>query len=266
MKQVLIITLVCALLLFGCLTSSSQQNQPTGTQTSKACYCSSCSDCTDKLNDQSCSIVYLNQRITANSYANCIDNPTNFTSKILDCQGNTIEGNIDGTSNNGIDLESEQSGDTINNCTVININGKGIGINLNGVSKSTLTNNNVLISYIGIYLGTSSNNNTITNNAVNDHWYGIYLNFSSNNNILTNNVANSNGGYGIYLFSSSYNALTNNAVSNADSGIYLDSNSNSNTITNNTVNKSYFGIDICSSSSNNTLRNNNASYNSVEIC
>jgi len=59
---------------------------------SSVCECNSCDDCTNALNDNiNCSsIVKLNQSITTSG--TCIDNSLNFTNKIFDCQGNTIQG------------------------------------------------------------------------------------------------------------------------------------------------------------------------------
>ncbi len=68
------------------------------------CECNSCEDCTNALNDNSncSSTVKLNQSIT-NHAGSCIYNPLNWTNKIFDCQGNTIDGIGNGY---GIYLES----------------------------------------------------------------------------------------------------------------------------------------------------------------
>ncbi|ODS41795.1 MAG: hypothetical protein A7315_00065 [Candidatus Altiarchaeales archaeon WOR_SM1_79] len=49
------------------------------------CICSSCADCTQKLNNPSCTTVYLNTDIYTTG--TCINNPADFNNKIFDCQG-----------------------------------------------------------------------------------------------------------------------------------------------------------------------------------
>ncbi len=70
------------------------------------CECSNCNDCTNALNDNNnCSnTVKLNQSIT-NQAGSCINSPLNFTNKIFDCQGNTLDGDNFGT-DYGIYLKS----------------------------------------------------------------------------------------------------------------------------------------------------------------
>ncbi|MBU3905290.1 MAG: hypothetical protein KJ906_04045, partial [Nanoarchaeota archaeon] len=62
------------------------------TDDGSAFYCDSCTDCTDALNDNTRSTVYLNADIIDYSGAICINNPTQFSNKIFDCQQHTISG------------------------------------------------------------------------------------------------------------------------------------------------------------------------------
>ncbi len=131
-----------------------------------------CSDCTNALNNNSYFKVYLNASVL-NYTGTCIDNPENFTNKIFDCRGHTIDGDDSG-SGHGIYLNGK-NWDTIRNCTVTDFS-------------------------IGVYLISSINNNLINNTANSNGNHGIYLD-SSINNILIDNTANSNGNYGILLYS-----------------------------------------------------------------
>ncbi len=127
-----------------------------------SCYCSNCSECETKLNNSSCSFVYLTSNIT-NISETCIDNPENFNNKIFDCQRNTIDG-VDHVFNlqRGIYLKGK-SGNEIRNCI---INDFFQGIVLGGSRDNTLTNNIVTSNTdVGILLSNSTDN-TLTNNIV----------------------------------------------------------------------------------------------------
>ena len=111
------------------------------------CSCNSCSDCTNALNDNS--VCNNEVKLTAdiiNQSGTCISNPSNFTNKIFDCQGHTIDGDDSGT-DYGIYLY-EKTGNTIKNCIITDF-------------------------YYGIYLSSSSNYNTLTSNTANYNNYGI---------------------------------------------------------------------------------------------
>ncbi|CEG11477.1 exported hypothetical protein [groundwater metagenome] len=239
----------------GCFNNICRWNEIL-TQTQEECICNSCGDCETKLNNNSCKVVKLMQDII-NQIGNCIDNSANFSNKIFDCQGHTIDGD-DSDSDFGIYLMDKQN-NTIKNCT---INGFYGGIYLYNSSNNTLTINTVNNNTnYGIYLFSSLNNNLI-NNTANNNYNGIYLDFSSNNT-LTNNTVNHNNDRGIYLYSSSNNTLTNNTANNNLDGIYLYSSSN-NTLINNTVNNLTRGISLFSSK-NNILTNNTANNNNLGI-
>ncbi|MEM4347590.1 MAG: NosD domain-containing protein [Candidatus Altiarchaeota archaeon] len=243
-----------------------------------SCTCSSCDGCTAALNDNiGCPLgVNLTADIT-NHAGTCINNPENFSNKIFDCQGHTIDGDGSGT-DYGIYLNGK-TGNTIKNCIITGFY-RGIylwssssntltsntassnyyGIYLYSSSNNTLTSNTASSNYYGIYLGSSSNN-TLTSNTASSNSYGIYLG-SSSNNTLTNNTASSNS-YGIRLYSSSNNILTNNTASSNDKGIYLYSSSN-NILTSNTASSNSYGIYLYSSS-NNTLTNNTMNNNTYNF-
>ena len=55
------------------------------------CYCDSCANCTNTLNNNSCTEVKLTADILNHS-GTCIDDPENFNNKVFDCQGHTIDG------------------------------------------------------------------------------------------------------------------------------------------------------------------------------
>ena len=157
-----------------------------------------CVDCSAALNDNTnCAnqVNYVGTVQISNHTGTCIDNPANFSNKIFDCQGNTIDRNGSG-SDYGIYLNGK-SGNMIKNCVVTDFY-YGIYL-LSSSNNNTLTNNTANSNNCGIYLHSSSNNNTLTNNTANSNNFGILLYSSSNNNTLTNNTANLNSNYGIYL-------------------------------------------------------------------
>jgi len=244
------------------------------------CYCSSCDDCEEKLNNDSCNYVILNESIT-NHTGTCIDFPAN--DKVFDCDGNVIDGEgVDSGTDYGIYLNNKTK-NTIRNCMITdfdqgiyldyssyiiimnntansNYGTSGCGIGLFFSSNNTLKNNTANSnSNTGIYLDASSNNSIINNRlSLND--VGIRLINSGGSNII-NNTANSNSYYGIYLDNSSSNILTENtANNNVLNGIYLVS-SNYNGLRDNLVNNNNIGIYLISLSDGNSVTNNTANSN-----
>jgi len=220
------------------------------------CSCSTCGECKVKLNNPACAVVALTTNIYNHS-GTCINNPVNFSNKVFDCQGHTIDG---AGSDEGINI-AWKSGNTIKNC---NVRDYHYGVSLYYSTNNTIINNNVNSNnYLGINLERSSNNTLINNNVNSNNHHGIYLHRdSSNNNLTSNNVSSNN--HGIYMgLDSNSNTLTNNTVNdNNEYGILLDNSSN-NKITNNTVqeNTKYDIIiyavsdDYC----NNVIKNNTGS-------
>jgi len=119
----------------------------------------------------------------------------------------------------------------------LNIDSGLYGIYLNSANNCNINGNNISNNVYEIYLD-NSNNNNITENTVTGSYYGIYLN-SSNNNILNeNNITNNS--YGIYLINSTNTIITENNVTNSGVGIdYTNSNSTtidgSNNVTNSSI-------------------------------
>ncbi|MFN3527962.1 MAG: NosD domain-containing protein, partial [Candidatus Altarchaeaceae archaeon] len=116
------------------------------------CTCSSCSDCTNALNDNTCSYVKLTTDII-NYSGTCIDNPTNFNNKIFDCRGHKIDGSSWWDYHKrwhhyyGIYLNGKQN-NTIRNCIITDFD---CGIYLFSSSNNTLIGNNASSNDIGIY-------------------------------------------------------------------------------------------------------------------
>ena len=97
--------------------------------------------------------------------------------------------------------------------------GSVAGIYLDNVDYCNISENNVYVNFLGIYLSSSSNNTLTSNTANSNKDYGIYLS-CSRNNTLTSNTA-SNNGHGIYLYFSDDNTLTSNTANSNSIGIYL---------------------------------------------
>jgi len=272
------------------LVLSTNVNAYSGGGGSGTCYCGNgntslggnatdaCVDCTAALNDDAnCTnqVNYVGTVNIINYTGTCINNPSNFTNKTLDCQGWTIDGDDLGTDQNptyGIYLNGK-SGNTIKNCIITDFY---YGIYLyNYSNNNTLTNNTANSnSQFGIILSSFSNNNTLTNNTANDNAYGIYLYSSSKNNTLTNNTANSNNHAGIYISSNSnFNKILGNKIStNNETGIaisdcdawgqcYIDWGNSNNTIADNEISNNKIGI--FSQNSNSTINRNRVCGNTL---
>ena len=287
----------CGLLIFGLIFGSCVS----------ACdhYCNSCDDCEAKITlASSGQTICLSQNIT-NHAATCINDPSGFSNKILDCQGHTIDGKDefntygiyaenreDLTIKNcvltdwmsGIRLYNSNSNTVINNTansnrdygigmvysdfnTIINnnFNSNDHGISLSSSSHNTITHNKADSNKHGIRLGFSDRNTITHNTADSNNYQGISLGHSSHNTI-THNTADSNNWYGIELSHSNSNIFINNiANSNSQDGIRIWS-SNSNTITNTTANfNREVGIRLSYYSNSNTIINNTVNFNNGQI-
>jgi len=253
-----------------------------------------CDDCENALNNNTYNIVYLNATVIGAPYS-CINNPTNFSNKVFDCQGNTIQGS--GT--RGI-LMSSQANNTVRNCRIFDYY---YGIQLTASTNNTITNNTLGGGTNGILLDTDSDNNTINNNTA----YilgnsGIRLNGADNNTVTYNTVYNSStncirlAAAGVTFNNVTYNTVynctttgfkltgaSNNILAyntayhnggirnnirgydqtynyNRGGGIDLRETSPNNNITNNTLYGSDYGV-VFVTSTNNNLTNNNLSFN-----
>ncbi len=172
------------------------------------CICDSCNDCTNALNDNiNCfSRIKLNQSINQSSMVSytCINNPTNFSNKIFDCQGHVMGSEVLG--GKGIYLNNTQN-ITIKNCIIKNF---GMGIYLFNSSNNAIINNTANLNGFFYKYGAGGHRVGPYPSSVGT---GIRLEYSSNNNLI-NNTANSNTQYGIYLYFSSNNILKNNTFTN----------------------------------------------------
>jgi len=183
--------------------------------------CSSCEDCTGKIQNASAGdIMYLTSNITNHSGISCIEF-YDITGITFDCQGNRIIGQGLVNDDYGVFL-NHSTNNTIANCKVSLFD---VGINLwysdsNAIMNNTANNNN----WNGIYLLLSDNNTLIRNTVNNNNDIGIVI-YESNNNTLINNTANFHN-YGIHTWYSNNNKLIQNILNSNDYGIYLVSNSN----------------------------------------
>jgi len=162
---------------------------------------------------------YLNDSIINSSIPSCINITANNV--VLDCQGNTIDG--DDATNYGIVINrsaEETTNITIRDCTVTDWTNKAIY--LRNADKNTLENLVVESNpYRGIYLE-YSDSNTLKNITANSNFYGIYLDHSHNNS-LSNITANDNhdNGAGIMLSYSDSNNLTNITAIGSGKAVYI---------------------------------------------
>ncbi|MFH1721871.1 MAG: right-handed parallel beta-helix repeat-containing protein, partial [Candidatus Altiarchaeota archaeon] len=224
------------------------------------CFCATCDECEVQLNNQSCTIVYLTDDVIDHTWT-CIDDPENFSNKVFDCQGHTLDG-IKATSY-AVDA-TYKINITIRNCVLTEWHR---GIYLRYSNHSTFENN-VLIEDTddGIYIGYSSYNNIVINNTVTAGGVGILVDcpfpYLCRGNTILNNTVRSNGGWGIYIYYANATLIANNSVENNTRGIGIGDFSNNNTVIGNTVNDNQqHGIDIDSDATNNTLESNTICFN-----
>ncbi len=265
------------------------------------CECGNCNDCTNALNDNNncSSTVKLNQSIT-NQVGSCIYNPLNWTNKIFDCQGNTVDGDNSGT-DYGIYLKSNTetigclnkyniTPDTVafyhsNQCLycqnmkplVQNLTDKGykfLWIEIitweNYNIKQECLSNILTSQYIPqfgcpsngeLHVGEFSSISEMENFAKKCKEDSLY---PSRDNNTIRNCTIKNFYYGIYIRETINNTITNNLVEqNLDTGIFLYSSPN-NILINNTANyNGYDGIWLLQSANNN-ITNNVANHNGLD--
>lgn len=162
------------------------------------CNCNTCDDCELALNDNTdCTVlVNLTTDITDHS-GTCINNPVNFSNKIFDCQGHTIDGD-DTADSHGIGTVSKD-GNTIKNCIITDFD---IGIYLGHDSDNNVIQNNNITSctLAGSYIGSSTSSadtNQIILNNFSDNVYGFYIRNGAGN-VLSNNTFCDNSNTDIY--------------------------------------------------------------------
>jgi len=216
-----------------------------------------CDDCELALNDNTYYTVYLNESVL-NVSGNCINQPDNFRNKILDCQGNSINGN--GSGEEGIIFPlGNGANNTIQNCNISNFK---IGIrSAYDITNTKIINNTFSsLSSMDIYFyGSGSSEIIIANNTINSSKDGIVfvsaLGTLENVSVYGNSVTSSR--YAIITSNSHNNNLYNNTLLAAGSGyLVFFSSSLNNTFSNNTITSSY-GYGIVFWYSNSTLVFNN---------
>lgn len=157
------------------------------------------------------------------------------------------------------------SGCVVENCTVSDNNGVGIGLvlaNNNSVTGNTVSNNSIAaIGLLGCANNTITENRAMATRGYSNYGYGIILDNQgstySTGNVVSGNTCSGNVKTGIYLGEGSrLNTLTGNRLeSNGEQGLYIWK-SNNNTVTDNTVtNNTLQGIKMVGSAGNTLTAN-----------
>jgi parallel beta-helix repeat protein len=166
----------------------------------------------------------------------------------LDCQNNVIDG--DGTGH-GIILNGVDDS-TISSCTVQEFDN---GIRLSSSSDNVLSDNTMNSNGgTSIHLGSDSTYNLITQNEATGSFIGISLNSSSDNTINENEL---DCNWGIHLNDqSNNNTVIKNTATGNSRGIQIEASSELNNISWNSVESNQFGISL--ESPRNTVVGNSA--------
>jgi len=165
---------------------------------------------------------YLNGSILDSSTPSCINITANNV--VLDCQGNTIDG--DDATNYGIYIyrdSAQTTNITIRDCTVTDWTSKAIYLrNANGNTLENLViESNTNSQCRGISLE-YSDFNTLKNITANSNYYGIYLDYSHNNSLSNITARDSSDlGAGIGLRYSDSNNLTNITATGSGMNLYI---------------------------------------------
>jgi parallel beta-helix repeat protein len=206
--------------------------------------------------------------------------------------------NLIGEDKNTTMLEGPETGDVIAvladwvNISGFTIHGNtqkySAGIWLYNLCNSTITNNNILNNYYGIFLHEKSKHNIIKcNNITSNINGGIMLFYYCQNNLITDNIIIYNYEGIIVEYHSDYNTIKENIISLNDyDGIHTLRYSNNTVIINNTISlnkengiglagsyfnfisdniikNNYHGIELWYSSKNNIIIKNNFLNNSI---
>jgi parallel beta-helix repeat protein len=170
--------------------------------------CTSCEDCTRKLNNGFYDTVILSQNIL-NHTGDCIT--LSADNVVFDCSGYFISGDLPAAPFN-VDYGIKVTGDNnvITNC---NVGLFWYGIWLDSANFTTITRNNLALNgYAGLTLANSDNNN-ITANTLNFNSYGLAI-LNSHNTEINSNAACANLIADIWQENSGGNAGTNNTCYN----------------------------------------------------
>jgi uncharacterized repeat protein (TIGR01451 family) len=221
-----------------------------------------CACITQALNDnENC---YSEVRLSGSVYnesATCINNPENFSDKVLDCQGHTIGGNHPANYSTGIVVEGKTNF-TVANCVLSNWNyGMYLGLN----NHSTISNNSVSSSATGIFSALSSNMTFYNNSAV-ECTTGFQLVSSYNNTI--NSFTSSSNMFGISLiWTNNSNFFSIDVTNSSGNGIRLDSECTSNTFSGiNSSNNAGFGFLFSAANATGNIINDSVfCFNAVDI-
>ena len=247
------------------------------------CECNSCIDCTNALNDNNncSSTVKLNQSIT-NQAGSCIYNPVNWTNKIFDCQGNTIQGTGNGY---GMYLQSNTENLQKNTETITCLNKYNITPDTVAFYHSNQCQHcqNMMplvqnltskgYNFLWIEISTGENNNIkqdCLSGLLTSHYIPQFgcpsngeLHVGEFSSILEmENFAKKCKEDALYP-SRDNNTVKNCTIKNFYYGIYIRETIN-NTITNNLVEQNLDTGIFLYSSPNNTLISNTASYNGYD--
>jgi uncharacterized repeat protein (TIGR01451 family) len=237
-----------------------------------------CTCITRALNDsENCSNEVRLSGDVSNEATTCIADPANFSNKILDCQGHTIDG-TDNSSANGAYLSNKENisienrvfqdwGDAlefilVNDSTVYNntFYSNTQGVEATGLASSTLAYNNFTNNTYTVELINSPGNIISYNDIMSAGQYGIDLQESNRTMVLENTVLNSTDSGIFVTLSSHVRIVGNNASLGFSAGIDLQGSYNI-TAWNNTLKYNLFeGISVINTNNSN-LTGNNVSYN-----
>ena len=175
----------------------------------------------------------------------------------LDCAGYYIAGNKTALS---YGVYSAYNDSVVKNCT---ISAYLYAIQFNGVVDSTIYNNTVWNSTIGIKLISSLYTNVSHNNVSYTTQYGIDLNDYTNYSNIHNNIVfktGANSGIGTNGYGATYNNIYENNVSYGIGGVLIGDFADFNVVYDNqfVYSTTYEGITVWGN--NNTFIRNNASY------
>jgi parallel beta-helix repeat protein len=186
---------------------------------------------------------------------------------ILDCQGNTIQGDSD-TSGSGFSFGTGGGTNiTIKNCNIERFNyGFTRSVVINNVN---ITNNSISHNRNSGFYGNTAgqiyiNNNYFNNNSIN----GIHMRSGWQNSIIENNIFNNTPTcYWLYDNGPRYNIIRNNVFNNCDRGIYFARYARYNDVYNNIFTNNVIDIYLHFSSGSGPYENNiyNNTLNSSKV-
>jgi hypothetical protein len=194
--------------LFGSITGSAVEAPTSGSgggAGANICECSSCSECTEMLNDELCLEVRLTENEILDKATHCIGNPAGFNNKVFDCQGHTVTGKTGGS---GV-LLADKTGITVKNCAFTNFDR---GLYVSRVTDFVLDNNK-LENNINKGIKAGKGNGEITNNVVSGGSYGIQLNLAGTTGYtVSGNKISGASTYGLWVAYGDQNDISENRV------------------------------------------------------